>query len=72
MCPVTMLEMNGNEKFYLLKPSGRVVSARALQEVPSTLNGEAMVELFPDDAALEERRKALPSRKKRKRVNGNP
>uniref|UniRef100_A0A7S2W5B5 Replication termination factor 2 n=1 Tax=Mucochytrium quahogii TaxID=96639 RepID=A0A7S2W5B5_9STRA len=49
ICPVTMIEMNGKNPFCVLVPSGRVVSTRAIKEVPDTLDGEQMVELFPSD-----------------------
>ena len=36
VCPVTILEMNGKNRFYALRPCGCVLSERALKEVPSS------------------------------------
>lgn len=39
ICPVTQVECNGVYPFVVLVPSGRVLSARALKEVPTLLQG---------------------------------
>lgn len=35
VCPVTMLEANGKNRFFAMRPCGCVLSERALKEVPS-------------------------------------
>jgi len=37
VCPVTMIEVGGNFKFYALRPCGCVISKRCLDEAPSTV-----------------------------------
>ena len=58
ICPVTMLELTPDRAFVVLWGSGRVLSAKALQEVPGLDGGLERVRLVPTDPAQVEAMKA--------------
>jgi hypothetical protein len=60
ICPVTLVEMNGRHPFVVLRPSGKVFAAKALEQVPSLAEeGQTAVHLFPTEQQLTEIRASL-------------
>jgi hypothetical protein len=66
-CPVTGLEMNGRVQFVIHKPSGLVLSERALREVPvaaeellgSKWTADDLIPVNPQGEELEKRKEAV-------------
>jgi hypothetical protein len=70
ICSVTLLEMNGRHPFVVLRPCGKVLAAKALEQVPSLAEGQTVISLFPTEEQLLEIRahlkQELDARKERK------
>mmetsp|Transcript_10188 Transcript_10188/g.19955 ORF Transcript_10188/g.19955 Transcript_10188/m.19955 type:complete len:236 (+) Transcript_10188:130-837(+) len=67
ICPVTLLEMNGKFPFCCLYPSGRVLSSKAITEVPKIMEGDTrIIKINPSE---EERTKAYEDLLERRKKN---
>src|ERR1700678_4071398 len=69
-CPITMLEANGKNRFFAMRPCGCVLSERALKEVPSTtclhcgkpIKADASILLAPSKEEFDELRVKMEQR----------
>lgn len=65
ICPVTQVELNGQHSFVVLKPSGRVLSLKAVNEVQGLAEGETFTKLWPSPAEQNRMREKLKAAKRK-------
>ena len=65
ICPITQMELNGQHSFVVLKPSGRVVSAKAVNEVRGVAEGETCLKIWPSPEEQKALREKLRSKKRK-------
>jgi len=59
VCPLSMVAMTGHHPFCVLHPSGKVLSEKAVKEVPDIVQGQRLIPLYPSEAVRAEKLQEL-------------